>query len=135
MTHRASPDAPVQAAMLKLEQALPLLALALVAHGEPASAPFARLSPFADLAGPPKSPGEMAEEAIMLVHAVFFHLRASSALTAAAKRVGNAALGVKRALAIQAARRDRIALREAARLPVPVRRARAPAPAPQARAL
>jgi len=59
------------------------------------------------------APLEAAEQAILLVHAVFHRCRNSSALTAAAKRVGNAALGVKRAVALEAARRDRIALREA----------------------
>jgi hypothetical protein len=97
----------------KLQPALEHLAATLVAHHEDARAPFARLGapPVAALMGLP--PPEAAEQAIALVRAVF-HLRLPSAsLTHAAKQVGNAALGVKRALAHEAARRARIALREA----------------------
>jgi len=83
-----------------------------VAQGEEAGAPFARLGapPPAALAALP--PAEAAEQSIALVRAVF-HLRLPiGPLTHAAKQVGNAARGVKRALAHEAARRAHIALRE-----------------------
>jgi hypothetical protein len=115
MSHRSSTDtkrAPTEAAMLSLEEALPLLAGVLVAHGEDAGAPVGRISPRA-AALTKLEPLEAAEQAIALVHAVFQRCRPSGALTAAAKRVGNAALRVKRAVALEAAGRQRIALREA----------------------
>jgi hypothetical protein len=51
--------------------------------------------------------------AITLVHGVFAMVKPGRTLIAVAKRVGNAALGVRRALALEAARQGRIALREA----------------------
>lgn len=106
----AAPTSPrVLAAMSKLGPALAELSDTLVALGEPARRPFARLG------APPLDvlvalePGAAAEAAIALVRASFHLGHCSGALTNAAKRVGNAALGVKRALAVEAARRARIA--------------------------
>jgi hypothetical protein len=70
----------------------------------------------------------------MLVRGALHRIRGKGALTAAAKRVGNAALGVKRALAVEAARRERIALREAGLLP-PRKRTRGERPRPPSRAM
>jgi hypothetical protein len=103
--------------MLALAGALTPLAGVLVALGEPAEAPLARFTTLtADKVGS-LAPAEAAEQGVALVHAVLQAFRGKGAVTQVAKRVGNAALGIKRALATDAARRERIALREATRQP------------------
>jgi hypothetical protein len=103
----------VEAALIKLQPELASLAGALAAHGEPADAPFERFGVPSPAALSGGDAATVAAWAITLVHGVFAMVKPGRNLIATAKRVGNAALNVRRALTHEAARRDRIALREA----------------------
>jgi hypothetical protein len=102
----------VEAAMMKLEPALAVLAGALAAHGEPADAPFERFGAPSLVFMASLDAAAAADAAIALVRAVFRMRRMTMALTVATKSVGNAARGVRRALAREAARAGAVAEQE-----------------------
>jgi hypothetical protein len=91
----------LDAAWSRLAPALAALAIELTAHDQPPPSVRSILAlPYA----------EAAEKTIALVRTVFQLRISSGALTQAAKRAGNAARGVRRALAYDEARRVRQAL-------------------------
>jgi hypothetical protein len=106
----------VLAAATRLELRLAALAGALAVLDGPAGGSFAvvisRAEPVAT------DPAVAAEWAIALVHSIFEDVARTPLITVATKRVGNAARGLRRALAREAARDASIALREATPLPV-----------------
>jgi hypothetical protein len=93
----------VDTAWSKLVPALAGLSIELMAQGQPPP-------PIRAVLELPR--GDAADATIALVRAVFRLRIYSGALTLAAKRAGNAARGVRRALAYEDARRARVALAE-----------------------
>jgi hypothetical protein len=110
-SHHTPAPPPVADAGRHLREALALLAGALAEHGEPS---FERFGVPSLRALGKLDAATAADWTILLVHAVFHGCRPRHALTVALKGAGTAALGVRRALAREAARSARIALREMA---------------------
>jgi hypothetical protein len=89
----------LEKAIAKQTEALRALADVLVAHGAPAGAPFTWFTVPSLGAMISLDPATASDWAITLVHAIFREPRLPGAVTTATKGVGNAARGVRRALA------------------------------------
>lgn len=120
----ANPTSRLEHAITRQHEAIDLLATALVAHGEPAGAPFAGLAVPSPDALRRLDAATLADWGIALVHLVFRTRSLPRAVTDATKQVGNAARRVRRVLEREQRRESEAARSRAPRstlFPVPPR--------------